>query len=118
MELNGTIDADMQMSGTPFLYRKRGIRTYASFGTIGLTGMKLKMKDMPDVEIKKSLFTFTPKYLQLSETTVNIGKNDITADSRFENYIGYALKGTTLKGNPEYSFQLFQSERLHGCFCG
>ena len=22
---------------------------------------------MPDVEIKKSLFTFTPKYLQLSE---------------------------------------------------
>ena len=53
---------------------------------------------MPDVDIKKSLFTFTPKYLQLSETTVNIGKNDITADSRFENYIGYALKGTTLKG--------------------
>lgn len=60
--------------------------------------MKLKMQDMPDVDIKKSLFTFTPKYLQLSETTVNIGKNDITADSRFENYIGYALKGTTLKG--------------------
>ena len=57
------------------------------------------MKDMPDVEIKKSLFTFTPKYLQLSETTVNIGKNDITADSRFENYIGYVLKGSTLKGN-------------------
>ena len=53
---------------------------------------------MPNVEIKKSLFTFTPKYLQLSETTVNIGKNDITADSRFENYIGYVLKGTTLKG--------------------
>lgn len=47
------------------------------------------MKDMPDVDIHKSLFTFTPKYLQLSETTVNIGKNDLTADSRFENYLGY-----------------------------
>ena len=54
---------------------------------------------MPDVEIKKSLHFAPRKYLQLSETTVNIGKNDITADSRFENYIGYALKGTTLKGN-------------------
>lgn len=53
---------------------------------------------MPDVDIHKSLFTFTPKYLQLSETTVNIGKNDLTADSRFENYLGYVLKGTTLKG--------------------
>ena len=81
MELNGTIDADMQMSGRLSYIEKE------------------EYERMPDVEIKKSLFTFTPKYLQLSETTVNIGKNDITADSRFENYIGYALKGTTLKGN-------------------
>ena len=99
MELNGTIDADMQMSGRLSYIEKEEYERMQASGTIGLTGMKLKMKDMPDVEIKKSLFTFTPKYLQLSETTVNIGKNDITADSRFENYIGYALKGTTLKGN-------------------
>ena len=99
MELNGTIDADMQMSGRLSYIEKEEYERMQASGTIGLTGMKLKMKDMPDVEIKKSLFTFTPKYLQLSETTVNIGKNDITADSRFENYIGYVLKGTTLKGN-------------------
>ena len=97
MELNGTIDADMQMSGRLSSIEKEQYDRILAAGTIGLTDMKLKMQDMPDVEIKKSLFTFTPKYLQLSETTVNIGKNDITADSRFENYIGYALKGTTLK---------------------
>lgn len=99
MELNGTIDADMQMSGRLSSIEKEQYDRILAAGTIGLTDMKLKMQDMPDVEIKKSLFTFTPKYLQLSETTVNIGKNDITADSRFENYIGYALKGTTLKGS-------------------
>ncbi|MDB0714220.1 AsmA family protein [Bacteroides xylanisolvens] len=99
MELNGTIDADMQMSGRLSSIEKEEYERIQASGTIGLTGMKLKMKDMPDVEIKKSLFTVTPKYLQLSETTVNIGKNDITADSRFENYIGYVLKGSTLKGN-------------------
>ena len=98
MELNGTIDADMQMSGRLSYIEKEQYERMQASGTIGLADMKLKMKDMPDVEIKKSLFTFTPKYLQLSETTVNIGKNDITADSKFENYIGYALKGTTLKG--------------------
>lgn len=99
MELNGTIDADMKMSGRLSYIEKEQYDRMQASGTIGLTGMKLKMQDMPDVEIKKSLFTFTPKYLQLSETTVNIGKNDITADSKFENYIGYVLKGTTLKGN-------------------
>lgn len=98
IELNGTINADMQMSGRLSYIEKEQYDQMQASGTIGLTGMKLKMKDMPDVDIKKSLLTFTPKYLQLSETTVNIGKNDITADSRFENYIGYALKGTTLKG--------------------
>lgn len=98
MELNGTINADMQTSGRLSYIEKEQYDQIQASGTIGLTGMKLKMKDMPDVEIKKSLFTFTPKYLQLSETTVNIGKNDLTADSRFENYIGYVLKGTTLRG--------------------
>lgn len=98
-ELNGTIDADMQMAGRLSYMEKEEYDRIQASGTIGLTGMKLKLNGIPDVEIKKSLFTFTPKYLQLSETTVNIGKNDITADSKFENYIGYLLKGTTLKGN-------------------
>ena len=98
MELNGTINADMQIAGRLSYIEKEQYDRVQASGTIGLTGMKLKMKDMPDVDIHKSLFTFTPKYLQLSETTVNIGKNDLTADSRFENYLGYVLKGTTLKG--------------------
>lgn len=98
MELNGTINADMQIAGRMSYVEKEQYDRVQASGTIGLTDMKLKMQDMPDVDIHKSLFTFTPKYLQLSETTVNIGKNDLTADSRFENYLGFALKGTTLKG--------------------
>ena len=54
---------------------------------------------MPDVTIQQSIFSFTPQYLNLSETTVNIGKNDLTADCRFENYMAYALKGKTIKGS-------------------
>lgn len=98
MELNGTVNADMQMAGRMSYIEKEQYDRMQASGTVGLSGMKLKMKDMPDVDIRKSLLTFTPKYLQLSETTVNIGKNDLTADSRLENYMSYALKGTTLKG--------------------
>lgn len=99
MELNGIINANMQLSGRLSHIEKEQYDKVQAAGTIGLTNMKLKMMGVPDVEIHKSLFTFTPKYLQLSETTVNIGKNDLTTDCRFENYIGYALKGTTLKGS-------------------
>lgn len=98
MQLNGTINADMQLSARLSYIEKEQYERVQASGTIGLTDMQLKIKDMPDVDIHKSLFTFTPKYLQLTETTINIGKNDLTVDSRFENYLGYILKGSTIKG--------------------
>ncbi len=98
MTLNGSVNADMQLSGRLSYVEKEQYDKFNASGNVGLNNMTLKLKDLPDVEIKKSLLTFTPKYLQLSETTVNMGKNDITADSRFENYIGYILKEKTLKG--------------------
>lgn len=99
MKLNGIVNADFSMSGRMSYVDNEQYDRFKASGTIRLSDMKLEMKDIPDVNIQKSLFTFTPQYLQLSETTVNIGKNDITADSRFENYLGYLFKGKTIKGN-------------------
>lgn len=98
MQLNGVLQANMKAASKLSYIEKEQYDKVEASGTIGLSGMDLKMKDMPDVNIQRSLFTFTPQYLQLSETTVNIGQNDITADSKFENYMGYVLKGRTLKG--------------------
>lgn len=98
MELNGVINANMQLATRMSYIEKEQYEHVQAAGTIRLTDMILKLKDIPDVKINKSLFTFAPKYLQLSETTVNIGQNDLTLDSRFENYIGYVMKGTTIKG--------------------
>ncbi len=98
MQLNGILQADMKAASKLSYIEKEQYGKVEASGTIGLSGMNLKIKDMPDVDIKHSLFTFTPQYLQLSETTVNIGQNDLTADSKFENYMGYVLKGRTLKG--------------------
>lgn len=98
MQLNGVLQANMKAASKLSYIEKEQYDKVEASGTIGLSGMDLKMKDMPDVNIQRSLFTFTPQYLQLSETTVNIGQNDITADSKFENYMGYVLKGRMLKG--------------------
>lgn len=98
MQLNGIVDADMSINGRMSYIQKELYDRVQAAGNINLSNMKLQMKDIPDVDIKKSTFSFTPRYLKLSETTVNIGENDLTFDSQFENYIGYALKGSTLKG--------------------
>ncbi|MBQ3121937.1 MAG: AsmA family protein, partial [Bacteroidaceae bacterium] len=98
MQLNGVVDADMSINGCLSYIQKELYDRMQASGKINLANMNLQMKDIPDVNIKKSTFSFTPRYLELSETTVNIGENDLTFDSRFENYMGYVLKGTTLKG--------------------
>lgn len=99
MQLNGLVDADMSLNGRMSYIQKELYDRMQASGNINLSNMKLQMEAIPEVDIKKSTFSFTPRYLKLSETTVNIGDNDLTFDSQFENYIGFALKGTTLKGN-------------------
>ncbi len=98
MELNGLVDADIAINGRLSHIEKEQYEKIKASGTVALKNMQYEMEGIPAVDIKKSLLTFTPRYLQLSETAVNIGDNDIVVDSKFENYIGYALKGTTLKG--------------------
>lgn len=98
MSLNGVVKADMNLNGHLSYIDKEMYDKFNATGSINLHDMLLKMQDMPDVSIEKSTFTFTPKYLNLSETTVHIGNNDLTADCRFENYMAFALKGKTLKG--------------------
>lgn len=98
MQLNGLVQADLELGGRLSMVEKEQFEQMQAKGSLRLNQMKLVLKDMPPVDIQQSVFTFSPRYLQLSETTVNIGKNDLTLDSRFENYPGYALKGSTLKG--------------------
>lgn len=99
MQLNGLLDADLAVNGRMSYIEKEEYEKVKADGSVRLNGMTLEMEDMPNIDIRNSVFTFTPKYLQLSETTVNIGSNDVTFDSKFENYLGFALKGTTLKGS-------------------
>ena len=98
MQLNGLVNADMSIAGCLSSIEKEQLDRIQADGQISLNNMKLQLDDMPDIDIRHSTFSFTPRYLQLSETTVNIDRNDLTLDSRFENYLGYALKGSTLKG--------------------
>ncbi len=98
MNLNGVVNADMGLSGRLSYIEKEQFDKVEAEGSINLSDMKLQMESMPDVDIKQSTFSFSPRYVELSQTTINVGDNDLTLDSRFENYLGFVLKGTTLKG--------------------
>lgn len=98
MALNGVLRANMSLGGRLSYLDKEQYERFAANGDISLRNMQLQMEGIPEVKIEKSTLSFTPRYLNLSETQVLIGENDLTADCRFENYMAFALKGKTLKG--------------------
>lgn len=98
MKLNGTIKADMRLAGRLSYLEKEMYDRFAASGNINLYDMQLQMEGIPHMGIEKSTFAFTPRYLNLSDTKVLIGDNDIAANCRFDNYMAFVLKGETLKG--------------------
>lgn len=113
-QLNGLLNADLSVKGRMSYVEKGLYDQITASGTLRVADMSLTVADVPEVRIDKSLFTFTPAYLQLSETTVNIGKSDLTADCRLENYLGFVLKGETVSGQLNLRSDLLDLNELTG----
>ena len=96
--LSGIVKADMSFGSRLSYIEKEQYDRFKANGTLQLNDMNVNMEGLPEIAIEQSTFAFTPRYLNLSETRVLIGDNDITADCRFENYMAFALKDETLKG--------------------
>ena len=96
--LDGVLKADMSLGGRLSYIEKEQYESFKANGTLKLQDMQVNMEGIPDVAIEQSTFAFTPRYLNLSETKVLVGENDITADCRFENYLAFVFKDETIKG--------------------
>ena len=99
LKLNGWIDADVAMEGKLSYIEKEIYDKIMASGNVSLKNMILSLPELPEVEVKESAMAFAPRYVALKSTTIRMGENDLTLDSKLENYVGYLLKGTTLRGS-------------------
>lgn len=97
-ELNGKIMADLNLATRMSAIEKEQYENVSASGSLKLSNMIYKSQDIQDVLINNAGLEFTPRYVNLSSLDVKIGKNDISATGRLENFIAYALKDQTLKG--------------------
>ncbi|MDH6308587.1 hypothetical protein M2451_000898 [Dysgonomonas sp. PFB1-18] len=97
-ELNGRLAANMNIATRMSAIEKEQYDKVSASGTLNLSNMVYKAEEMPEVLINNASLEFTPRYVNLPALDVKIGKNDISANGRLENFIAYALKDQTLKG--------------------
>lgn len=98
IELNGKLTADLNIATRMSAIEKEQYQNVNASGSLKLNNMIYKSGDMQDVVINNAELGFTPQYVNLSSLDVKIGKNDISATGRLENFIAYVLKNQTLKG--------------------
>ncbi|MDH8702449.1 hypothetical protein M2138_001813 [Dysgonomonadaceae bacterium PH5-43] len=99
MELSGSLDANLKLATRMSYIEKEQYDKVEADGNLNIKDMLVKSEDMDDIQIQNANLGFSPRYVDLSELSVNIGKNDIAAKGKLENFIPFFMKDETLKGN-------------------
>lgn len=99
-DLNGVLDMDINASGKMSYVEKNAYDNFKFNGTMNAKNVILKSENMPqDISVSNANLLFNDRYLNLSDLMVKIGRNDLSAAGKVENYLAYALHKKTLKGD-------------------
>ncbi len=98
-KLNGVLDMNLNLGGRMSYYDTNQYEKFSFGGMMNISNMLLKMKTLPqDIAINKANMVFNNRYVDLSTLQMKIGRNDLTASGKLENFVAYALHNKTLTG--------------------
>ncbi|MDR2844253.1 MAG: AsmA family protein [Candidatus Symbiothrix sp.] len=98
MELSGMLDANLKLASRMSAIEKEQFDKVEAFGTLNIQEMLIKSASKDDIQLHTANLTFSPRYVDLNTFTAQIGKNDLSATGKLENFIPYFLNDKTLKG--------------------
>jgi len=98
MELNGKLTANLTLNARMSDIEKEEYEKINADGTLTVSGMNVDMEGMEQVKINQANLAFSPKFVDLTAFSAQIGKNDIAANGKLENFIPYFLTDATLRG--------------------
>ncbi|NVO01598.1 MAG: membrane assembly protein AsmA [Bacteroidetes bacterium] len=98
-DLNGQFTADVKLKGSMSSVDKGKYDEFNAAGNLLIQNLKYKSKDFPNgVNITNAQLDFTPQYLDLVAFNAKMGKSDIAAKGKINNYMAYFFKNELLKG--------------------
>ncbi|MFT3885759.1 MAG: AsmA-like C-terminal region-containing protein [Flavobacteriales bacterium] len=114
-DLKGQVKADVTMAGRMSSVEKGQYDKFKAAGQLALRGMDYKSDSLPyGVGIQELIFDFSPKFLALTNFIGNVGKSDIAANGRLDNYLQWWLKDSTLAGSFNVNSNTFDLNELMG----
>ena len=112
--LAGVVTADMQASGRMSDIERERYEAIAASGRLTVEGVTAALAGLPEVKVRRAAMSVSPAALTLSELGVTVGCSDIEASGTLSNYIGYLLRGQTLRGRLDVRSSLLDLNELLG----
>lgn len=99
INLSGKVIADFAIKGNMDQIEREQYEQMSANGNINVKDFEATIGNMPKVFINNADANITPKELLVSDVDVVIGDSDMRLSGNVQNYIGYILKSTELKGS-------------------
>lgn len=114
-KLTGIINADFSASGKMSTIEKGNYEGFDAKGNISISNLYYISKESPlPLNIQSASFNLSPQYIALNNLKAKYGKSDFSADGKLENYIAYALKGTTIKARLDFNSNMLNVNEMMG----
>lgn len=100
-ELNGIIESDITMKGRMSTIEQEKYEEFDCQGTLAISEMVYNSPDLGyEVDINSMLMAFSPQEVTLESFDSKIGKSDVQASGKIENFIAYEFGGDeVIKGS-------------------
>ncbi len=91
-DLNGNITSDIRLKGKVSALEQERYEDFTAEGQFIILDMLYKSDSLPyDVNLKQMYLNFSPEFVELAAFESQIGKSDINANGKIENFIAYAF---------------------------
>jgi hypothetical protein len=99
-KLTGQIKAGLDFMGYVSSVEKGEYEKFKADGILMIKDFIYSSPDLPrEVRILEATLLFSPRYLDMQSFKAVMGKSDFSASGKLENFIPYAFKDETIRGN-------------------
>lgn len=106
--LEGSLNADVSLHGRLSSIENEKYEDFKAEGQMIIQDILFKSDSLSfDMNIETGYFNFSPSFLEVSQFKTTIGKSDLQARGRFDNYLAYLMKDEVLTGTFNTQSKLF-----------
>ncbi|MES2679222.1 MAG: AsmA family protein [Bacteroidota bacterium] len=114
-DLSGTIKSDISVDGHMSAIDKKEYEKFQASGSLAIDKMDYKTATLPyEIHLNTMLMNFTTQFVELASFDAKLGKSDIQAKGKIENFMQYVFKDDLIKGSFAITSQLMDLNELMG----